>query len=188
LCCSVLQCVAVSCRLWQTVAVCCSGLMTSSVSKRNPYHTRMPDARCSFVVCCSVLQCLVVRSSVLQCVAACCSVLQRVIDLASLKVVILTVLECMGYVAVSCGVLQRVAACCRPRQSQSRNPNCTRVSGVRCSGLWCVAACCSVLQRVEDLASLKIVILAVLECLRFRLVEGRIRQEYLFARCCSELQ
>jgi len=72
-CCSVLQCVAVCCRvlhdallrvcskkwrLLQCVAVCCSVLF----------------------LCCSGLQCVAVYCNVLQCVAVRCSVLQCVAD------------------------------------------------------------------------------------------------------------
>jgi len=148
----------------------------------------------------------------------CCSVLQRVADLASLKVVILTVLECLTYVAVlqcvavccsvlqclavrcsmmqtspvsksysqlyssvwgtlqcvavCCSVLQCAAASCRPRQSQNRNPCCTRVPEVQTcrrthlsripvramlqrvaasySALQSVAVCCGALQSVAE--------------------------------------
>ena len=57
--CSVLQCVAVSGRVWQGVAGCCSVWQ-------------------GVAVCGRVLQCVAVWGSVWQCVAECCSVLQCV--------------------------------------------------------------------------------------------------------------
>jgi len=107
-CCSVLQCVTVWCRVihketfsisfWfsptyprelghrltflvlQRVAVSCSGLQWVAV-------------------CCSVLQCAAVCCSVLQCVAVCCSVLQCAAVCCSV----------VQYVAMWCSALQCVA-------------------------------------------------------------------------------
>ena len=67
-CCSVLQCVAMTRSLLQRVTVQESGWTS---------EFKLPWC---VAVCCSVLQCVAVRCSVLQCVAAFCSVLQCVMD------------------------------------------------------------------------------------------------------------
>jgi len=58
----VLQCVAVRCRVLQSVAVCCS------VGQYNSSIHDVTNAPVSCVaMCCSALQCVAVRCSVLQC-------------------------------------------------------------------------------------------------------------------------
>jgi len=64
---SVLQRVAVCCRVLHCAAVCCSVLQYAAECCR--------VLQCA-AVCCSVLQCAAVCCSVPQCVAVCCSVLQ----------------------------------------------------------------------------------------------------------------
>ena len=80
---SMLQSVAVYCRVLQCVAVCCSVLQCVAV-------------------CCSVLQCVTVCCSVLQCVAGCCSVLYDVADDRSFASLLLL----LKRVAVCCSMLQ----------------------------------------------------------------------------------
>jgi len=63
-CCSVLQCVAVS--------VSCRKEPDILEDEKNTFLLQC------VAVCCSVLQCVAVCCSVLQCVAVCCSVLQCV--------------------------------------------------------------------------------------------------------------
>jgi len=85
-CCSVLQCVAVS-----------VAMSSGQPKKRQGLCTPIAPIY-------SVLQCVAVCCSVLQCVAVYCSVLQCV----SLRVV-----ECLVVcVAVCCSVLQCTAVCC----------------------------------------------------------------------------
>ena len=85
LCCDVLQCVAVYCRL----------LFRATFSFLSCIYVRG-------AVCCRVLQCVTVCCSVFQCVAVCCVVLQCV-------TVCCSVLQC---VAVCCSVLQCAAVRC----------------------------------------------------------------------------
>jgi len=59
------------------VAVCCSVLQCVAVSVRNRHRVLDLCVLCVAIMCCSVLQCVVVCCSVLQRVAACCSVLHR---------------------------------------------------------------------------------------------------------------
>jgi len=85
-CCSVLQCVAVSCSVLQCLAVCCSVLHLILLPMRHnlcsdPYpnlcdvtHPYRPGSFISAIL----WQCVAVCCSVLQCVAVCCSVLQCV--------------------------------------------------------------------------------------------------------------
>jgi len=77
-CCSVLQCVAVCCSMFQGgnaveefVAVYCSVLQCVAVY--GSVSQCVAVWKCSRGVCCSVLQCVAVCCSVLQCVAVCCS-------------------------------------------------------------------------------------------------------------------
>jgi len=85
--CSVLQCVAVCCKLLQFVVAECYSVLLCDAVRMLFLHDL------SIAVCCSVLQCVAMCCNVLQCVAVCCSVLQCV-------------------VAVCCSVLQCVAVCC----------------------------------------------------------------------------
>ena len=113
-CCSELQCVAVSCSVLQTREC---GLLL-----RFQWHISF-----SVAVCCSVLQwvavqCVAVSSSVLQCVAVCPNVFFRVPP-AIVLLYPLSVLQCVAvccsmlqYVAVCCSVLQCVAVHCRVSQ------------------------------------------------------------------------
>jgi len=138
---TVLQCVAVCCRVLQCVAVCCSVLQWWCSSELQYTTVRwsvwwdvaaiVGVALCFSAVtclCCSgyvvVLQCAAVSWILLQFVAVCCSVLLC-------AEVCGTVLQC---VAVCCSVLQCVA--------------------VWCSALQCVAVRCSVLQRVAVCCSI----------------------------------
>ena len=63
-CCSVLQCVAACCSVYD--------------ARQSTLYREFMDQVCGVLqcvaVCCSVLQCVAVCSGVLQCVAACCSV------------------------------------------------------------------------------------------------------------------
>jgi len=90
MCCIVLQCVAVCCRMINecTFRENLSTLSILCVDSVLQQHCTLTV----FAVCCSVLQRVAMCCSVLQCVAACCNVLHCV--------------------AVCCSVLQRVAACC----------------------------------------------------------------------------
>ena len=131
--------------------MCCSVLQCVAVSFNESYE---PDSDwCendeAFIQKVKVLQCVAVCFSVLLCVAVrcrqsrCCSVVQFVvvrckeshgIYLDGCRVCC-RVLQCA---AVGCIGLQRVAACCSVLQ---------RVAAC-CSVLQCVAVCCSVLQCV----------------------------------------
>jgi len=126
-CCSVLQCAAIS-------SVCSQLHLLYFLW----YHSVNRSVLQCVAVCCSALQCVAVCFSVLQCVAVCCSVLQCVAVCCSVHVDIaaqstrhyiycIPVLQC---VAVCCSVLQCVAA-----QSTSHY--------MCCSVLQCVAVCCS---------------------------------------------
>ena len=72
-CCSVLQCVAAHCSVWQYVAVCCSELQSESDALSNAFNT--------WLLC--VLQCVAACCSTWQYVAVCCSVLQSKSDVHS---------------------------------------------------------------------------------------------------------
>jgi len=78
-CCSVLQCVAVSCCESQWAAVSCSVLQCVAVASCESLHVRghVRVLQC-VAVCCNVLQCVAVSCSVLQYVAVCCCELQWV--------------------------------------------------------------------------------------------------------------
>jgi len=67
MCCSVLQCVAVCCGVFQYVAVCC-------LESWPRYHGSLANT----CMCCTVLQCVAVCCNVLQCVAMCFSMMQCV--------------------------------------------------------------------------------------------------------------
>jgi len=117
--CSVLQCVAVRCSLWQPVAVWCSELWCVAVCMvmlRQDVNIELQGAKETVIaVCCDVLQCA----------AVCCSALHFNYfkgESTSVPGVKETVF------AVCCNVLQCAFVCC--------------------SALQCVAARCSVLQRV----------------------------------------
>jgi len=60
-CCSVLHCLAMSCRACRLLRI-----------------STLPSVVQSIAVCCSILQCVAVCCSILQCVAVCCSILQCV--------------------------------------------------------------------------------------------------------------
>jgi len=102
-CCSVLQSVAVCCRVLQCVAECCSVLQRVAVCCR---------------VCCRVLQCVAeccrVCCSVLQSVAVCCRVLQCVAthewDPYPIVARYVCSSQCHVYVCVCCSVY--VCVCC----------------------------------------------------------------------------
>jgi len=167
-CCSVLQCVAVCCRVDDVVSSAVLGAGS-------------PGGMQCAVVCCSVLQCAVVCCSVLQGVVVCCSVLQGVAvcyredDVASCAVLrdgsprskqcVAVCCDTLSCVAVCCSVLQYVSVCCSVFQCDAvcvamRVAVCFGASavlharssrGVHCvtvcySVLQCVAVCCSVLQ------------------------------------------
>ena len=96
LCCSVLQYVAVCCRVLQCVVV---GILRHRVPIRLAH---------SVAVCCSVLQCTAECCSVLQCVVLCCSPLPHATSTRS----------------VCCSMLQYMSVCCV--QLQLSNAHSTR--------------------------------------------------------------
>jgi len=91
-CCSVLQCVAVSCSVLQRV------------SQRHSRETHP--------VCCSVLQCVVVCYRVLPCVIVCCSLLHCVALCCSVLQCAVLCCNAMQRLSMCCNVLKCVAVCC----------------------------------------------------------------------------
>jgi len=126
-CCSVLQCAAVCCRVLQRV----QNYWRSSRHVSDVVNDILSSITC---VCCSVLQCAAVFCSVLQCVAACSEVLAQSLQRAQncwrssrhASAVVNDILSSITYVC--CSVLQCAAVCC--------------------SVLQCVAGCCSVFRSV----------------------------------------
>ena len=120
-CCSVLQCVAVSCSI--------SDATTTAHAKATPTSVRIAVC-CSVLqcvaVCCVALQCVAVFRIALQCVAACCIVLQYVVGFYNgarqknaEQCQVCYVLQCVAVccsvfkcVALNCSVLQWVETCC----------------------------------------------------------------------------
>ena len=159
MCCSVLQCSAVCCRVLQ---FCCSVHTMKAID--------IEVAGMCLEVCCSVLQCVAVCRSVLQCSAVCCSVLQCGAVLCSVLQFCCSVqtmaavdIEVVGvYVAVCCSVLQCVAVLLQCSHNGSYR-QCSRWC-VPCSVWQCVAVCYSVVQlccSVHTMAAIDIVVAGV---------------------------
>jgi len=144
-CCRVIQCAAVRCRLlWGPV--CCSVLQCERCNGRMTCEHLWTVASAGVLqyiaVCCSTLLCVAVCHScgVLQCAAVCCSVLQCV------------AMCCNGpnnmHIVVDndeCRFFAVSRVCCSVPQLQG---------GAECCGVWQCGACgavwCSVLQRVAE--------------------------------------
>jgi len=150
-CCSMLQCVAESCRELQRVAVCvheqpvltntgpglsvlqCATVCCSALRCVSFYMHEKP-ALTNMGLGMSVLQCIALYCGVLQCVAVCCSVLHCV-------AVCCSVLQC---VAVCCSVLQCVAVCVHEQPVLTNTePGMSVYKGVAV----CCRSCCSVCAR-----------------------------------------
>jgi len=170
-CCSMLQYVAVRCRVivfestWAHRAAISACLDSTSA---HPFMNRL--TWCSEKERGSVLQCVAVCVRVLKCVAVCCSVLQCVAVFCTSPhesphmmlgegarqcvAVCCSVRPC---VAVCCSVLQCVAVCCSvlhiptwiaSNVAWRRSVLVRQCVAVCCSVLQCIAVCCSVLQCV----------------------------------------
>jgi len=129
MCCSVLQCVAVSCSVLQRVAACCGVLQCVAVCCTRRHEMNACDVNVlqalelvwalfakepCCTLCCSLLQCVAVCCSVLQCVAVCCSVLQcfAVKGMPCILSKLLRLFVQNSSVAVCHSVVQFVAVCC----------------------------------------------------------------------------
>jgi len=126
-CCSVLQCVAVCCRI-------------SLINTRVVINAPLSFAVTRCVVCCSVLLSMAVCCNVLQDVTVCCSVLLSLALAWQCIAVCCSVLQC---VAVWCSRIQCVAVCCSGFLRQWIS----LLSLLR-TVLQCIAMCCRVLQCV----------------------------------------